>query len=96
MLRPATPLTVLLLVAFALLLLTVLSAPVVKSFPLGSFQDVTFGFLGYCTANGCSDFNLGYGNIGKLLLVQVEIGWVLACRDVPYTSSGCTWYRTRG
>ncbi|PHH85667.1 hypothetical protein CDD83_101 [Cordyceps sp. RAO-2017] len=67
MARPATPLTVLLLVAFALLLLSVLSVPVTKAIPLGSFKDVTFGVFGYCKDGGeCSSIGIGY-DTGKLL-----------------------------
>lgn len=61
MLRPATPLTILLLVAFALLLIAVLSTPIVKDIPLGKYQDVTFGVFGFCNAkDGCSSITVGY------------------------------------
>ncbi|KAL6883813.1 pali domain-containing protein [Trichoderma longibrachiatum] len=60
MLRPATPLTVLLGIAFALLLLSVLSAPIISAIPLGSFQNVQFGVFGFCQPSGCSSVGIGY------------------------------------
>ena len=61
MLRPATPLTVLLLAAFGLLLISVISTPIIKAIPLGEYKDVKFGVFGYCRSNGkCSDFGIGY------------------------------------
>ncbi|MCJ1462096.1 regulator of ime2 [Pseudocyphellaria aurata] len=59
MLRPATPLTVLLFVAFVLLLISVISTPVVKSIPLASFEGVDFGVFGYC-GKTCSGIKVGY------------------------------------
>ena len=60
MLRPATPLSVLLLAAFALLLLSVLSTPIIKGIPLGSWQGTNFGVFGYCNGNGCTPIEIGY------------------------------------
>ncbi|KJZ75975.1 hypothetical protein HIM_04799 [Hirsutella minnesotensis 3608] len=61
MLRPATPLTVLLLIAFGLLLMSVLSAPIIKAIPMGSFKDVTFGVFGFCKeGQSCSPMRIGY------------------------------------
>lgn len=61
MLRPATPLTVLLLAAFALLLISVLSVPITKSIYLGSADDVLFGVFGFCKKDGaCSSMGVGY------------------------------------
>lgn len=60
MLRPATPLTVLLFVAFILLLISVISTPVVRSIPLASFQGLDFGVFGYCTSGSCSGIKVGY------------------------------------
>ncbi|KAH7304896.1 SUR7/PalI family-domain-containing protein [Stachybotrys elegans] len=60
MLRPATPLSVLLFAAFALLLLSVLSVPVIQGIPLGEFQDATFGVFGFCRGNRCSSISVGY------------------------------------
>ncbi|KAI4171713.1 MAG: hypothetical protein LQ348_006890 [Seirophora lacunosa] len=61
MLRPATPLTILLLAAFILLLLSVISTPVIKGIPLASFRGVDFGVFGYCTPDGgCTGIRIGY------------------------------------
>ncbi|KAI1483437.1 hypothetical protein K445DRAFT_12056 [Daldinia sp. EC12] len=61
MLRPATPLTVLLFAAFAMLLLAVLSTPIIKAIPLGTYKGVNFGVFGYCEADGkCSPIEIGY------------------------------------
>ena len=60
-LRPATPLTILLLGAFVLLLLSVLSTPIVKSIPLGTYKGTDFGVFGFCRADGsCSSIGIGY------------------------------------
>ncbi|RFU81880.1 hypothetical protein TARUN_318 [Trichoderma arundinaceum] len=66
MLRPATPLSVLLGIAFALLLLSVLSAPVISAIPLGSFENVKFGVFGFCRPSGCSSVGIGY-DIGSVI-----------------------------
>ncbi|POR37585.1 pH-response regulator protein palI/RIM9 [Tolypocladium paradoxum] len=67
MLRPATPLSALLLAAFVLLLLSVLSVPVTRFVPLGKVNDITFGVFGYCKDGGaCSSIGIGY-DTGKLL-----------------------------
>ncbi len=60
MLRPATPLTILLLISFVLLLLSVISTPIVKSIPIATYQGVNFGVLGYCTTTKCSGIRVGY------------------------------------
>lgn len=60
MLRPATPLTLLLLAAFVLLLLSVLSTPIVSSIPLATYGDVNFGVFGFCKGSDCSGFQIGY------------------------------------
>ena len=60
MLRPATPLTILLLIAFVLLLLSVLSTPIIKGIPLASFQGVEFGVFGYCKGSQCTNVQVGY------------------------------------
>ncbi|KAI0440289.1 pali-domain-containing protein [Xylaria telfairii] len=64
MLRPATPLAILLFVAFALLLLSVLSTPIIKAIPLGDYKSengvVNFGVFGYCTGDKCSPIEIGY------------------------------------
>ncbi|KAK2752704.1 regulator of ime2 [Arachnomyces sp. PD_36] len=64
MLRPATPLSILLLAAFVLLLLSVLSTPVVKGIPLARFEGVDFGVFGYCTPDKCSGIRVGYSTDG--------------------------------
>jgi len=60
MLRPATPLTVLLFAAFALLLLAVLSTPVIEAVPLGIYDGAKFGVFGYCKDGRCSPIEVGY------------------------------------
>ncbi|KAH8589060.1 SUR7/PalI family-domain-containing protein [Bisporella sp. PMI_857] len=60
MLRPATPLTILLFAAFVLLILSVISTPVVKQIPLASYGGVDFGVFGFCQSTGCSPFEVGY------------------------------------
>ncbi|KAL1892873.1 regulator of ime2 [Sporothrix stenoceras] len=61
MIRPATPLTIMLFAAFVLLLLSVLSTPLIKGIPLGSFEGYNFGVFGYCRPDGsCTGFELGY------------------------------------
>ncbi|KAM0208304.1 hypothetical protein ACHAPA_000263 [Fusarium lateritium] len=61
MLRPGTPLTLLLFAAFALLLLAVISTPIVKAIPLSDFGGVTYGVFGYCQdGKGCSGIGVGY------------------------------------
>ncbi|KAI1002350.1 hypothetical protein K3495_g5850 [Podosphaera aphanis] len=60
MLRPATPLTILLLGAFGLLVLSIISTPIVRIIPLASFAGVDFGVFGFCKADSCSPIELGY------------------------------------
>ncbi|KAJ5520021.1 Actin cortical patch SUR7/pH-response regulator PalI [Penicillium fimorum] len=60
LLKPATPLTILLLIAFALLLLSCLSTPIVKGIPLATFKDVDYGVFGYCKGNTCTNIHVGY------------------------------------
>lgn len=60
MLRPATPLTILLAIAFGLLLISVLSTPIITAIPLGSYNGATFGVFGYCNGDGCSSIQIGY------------------------------------
>ncbi|KAJ5885092.1 hypothetical protein N7495_009602 [Penicillium taxi] len=60
LLKPATPLTILLLVSFALLLLSCLSTPVVKGIPLATYNNVDYGVFGYCQGNTCSKIQVGY------------------------------------
>ncbi|KAJ5922060.1 hypothetical protein N7516_009763 [Penicillium verrucosum] len=60
LLKPATPLTILLLIAFVLLLLSCLSTPIVKGIPVASFKDVDYGVFGYCKGDTCTDIHVGY------------------------------------
>ncbi|OBT86803.1 hypothetical protein VE02_03911 [Pseudogymnoascus sp. 03VT05] len=61
MLRPATPLTILLFAAFVLLLISVISVPLVKPIVLGEFDGISYGVFGYCKADGvCSKIEVGY------------------------------------
>lgn len=60
MLQPATILSVFIFAAFALILIATLSTPTIKAIPLGSVGDVSFGVFGYCKANDCSGFEIGY------------------------------------
>ncbi|KUI61993.1 pH-response regulator protein palI/prr-5 [Cytospora mali] len=60
MLRPATPLSVLLFVAFGLLLISVLSTPLIQAIPLGSDSGVDFGVFGWCKGSTCSGIEIGY------------------------------------
>jgi SUR7/PalI family len=60
MLKPATPLSLVFLVAFVLLLLASLSTPVVKGIPLGQDDDTTFGVWGFCQGDNCSPIQIGY------------------------------------
>ncbi|KAK9236389.1 SUR7/PalI family-domain-containing protein [Lipomyces kononenkoae] len=58
--RAATPLSVLLTIAFGLQLVSVISAPIIESITLGTYQNVKFGVFGYCTPAGCSKVGIGY------------------------------------
>lgn len=60
LLKPATPLTVLLLIAFALLLLSCLSTPIVQAIPLATFDNVKYGVFGYCQGDKCTNIHVGY------------------------------------
>ncbi|KAK9469482.1 SUR7/PalI family-domain-containing protein, partial [Lipomyces arxii] len=58
--RAATPLSILLAIAFGLQLVSVISVPIVDSITLSTYQNVKFGVFGYCTPEGCSDVRIGY------------------------------------
>lgn len=60
MLRPATPLSLIFLVAFVFFLLASLSVPIVKNIPLGQHDDTVYGVFGFCKGDDCSDIGLGY------------------------------------
>ena len=71
MLRPATPLTILLFISFVLLLLSCLSTPVIKAIPLATFQGVDFGVFGYCKGSQCSGIRIGY-TTSKIIPLALE------------------------
>ena len=75
MLRPATPLSIIFLLAFVLLLLSTLSTPIIGAIPLGSFQGYNFGVLGYCKAGTCSKLAIGY-NTGMHISLPTECNGV--------------------
>lgn len=60
LLKPATPLAILLLAAFALLLISVISTPIVKAIPLAAHENVDYGVFGYCQGNQCTSPRIGY------------------------------------
>lgn len=60
MLRAATPLSVLYLIAFTLLLISTLTVPIIKSIPLASFNGFDYGVFGYCDGDECSGLGVGY------------------------------------
>jgi hypothetical protein len=69
MLRPATPLTILLFAAFVLLVISVISTPIIKGIPLASYGGINFGVFGYCQGDTCSKIEIGYNtgmSIGRL------------------------------
>jgi hypothetical protein len=67
MLRPATPLAILLFAAFAMLLLAVISTPIIQAIPLAAFDGVTFGVFGYCAGSTCTPIEIGYDACKSLL-----------------------------
>jgi len=76
MLRPATPLSVLLFIAFALELLSVLSTPVIKAIPLATYGGVTYGVFGFCQDNGNScTFKVGYAPPSRESCLLSTITW---------------------
>ncbi|KAI9703357.1 MAG: regulator of ime2 [Candelina mexicana] len=60
MIRPATPLSVILFIAFAFCLLSTLSTPIIKAIPLATFAGVDFGVFGYCQGTKCGSAKIGY------------------------------------
>ena len=60
MLRPATPLSILFLAAFVLLLLSTISTPIIKGIPLATVSGVRFGTFGYCNGTSCKGPMVGY------------------------------------
>ena len=72
MLRPATPLSILLFIAFVLLLLSVISTPIVKGIPLATFDGIDFGVFGYCKGNECHGPQIGYPTGVSIVLGRSE------------------------
>ncbi|RDW67676.1 hypothetical protein BP6252_09072 [Coleophoma cylindrospora] len=70
MLRPATPLSVLLLAAFGLLLVSVISTPIIKAIPLATFGGVDFGVFGFCQGSKCSNIEIGYSTSSLFTATQ--------------------------
>ncbi|KAJ5116322.1 hypothetical protein N7456_000670 [Penicillium angulare] len=64
LLKPATPLTILLFITFALLLLTCISTPIVKGIPLATYKKVDYGVFGYCDGDKCTGIHVGYTSTG--------------------------------
>ncbi|CAK3777757.1 pH-response regulator palI RIM9 [Lecanosticta acicola] len=77
MLRPATPLSIIFLAAFVLLLLSTLSTPVIKGIPLGSFQGYNLGVLGYCKGDTCEGPRIGYSTDGLFSGGDTDSDWSL-------------------
>lgn len=85
MLRPATPLTLVLLCSFVLLLLSTLSSPIIPSIPIATFKGVHFGVFGYCQPEqGCTNVRIGYTT--GLLLLFLKIPVLTSTRWPLYTS----------
>lgn len=74
MLRPATPLALIFLIAFVLLLLSTLSTPIIKAIPLGSFEGSNFGVFGYCNTDDgtCSPIAIGYDLDAKVYRPEAD------------------------
>jgi hypothetical protein len=70
--RPATPLAVLFFIAFALLLLSSLSTPVIKGIPIASHNGYKFGVLGFCEGDKCSSVGIGY----DMSMINHVQGWL--------------------
>ncbi|RYP44803.1 hypothetical protein DL768_008761 [Monosporascus sp. mg162] len=78
MLRPATPLSILLFAAFVLLLLSVISTPIIKSIPLGIYDGYSFGVFGFCEADRCSPLEIGYDTfLAATILVCISL--IVSC-----------------
>lgn len=62
--RPASGLTVVLLAALALQVISVISVPVARGISLGSVNNMQYGVLGYCdtAADTCTYSGIGYDN----------------------------------
>lgn len=60
MVRPATPLSSLIFLAFALLIVSILSTPIIKGIKLGGFRGTDYGVFGFCEGAECSGIKVGY------------------------------------
>ena len=69
MIRAATPLSILLLIAFALELLAVLSTPIIHAIPLATYKQTSYGVFGFCQGGTCTSINVGYPD-GKEMLCR--------------------------
>lgn len=58
--RPASAPCVIILIAFGLQLVAVLSAPITRAIALSTYNDITYGVFGYCTTDKCSSVSIGY------------------------------------
>ncbi|KAI5309853.1 regulator of ime2 [Ascosphaera atra] len=59
----ATPLAILLFIAFAFLVIATITTPVIKQLRIAVVDDVYYGVLGYCKGDGdgnCSGYSVGY------------------------------------
>ena len=81
-LRPATPLSFALFVAFVLLLLATISTPILKIIPLAKVNGVTLGVFGYCAPQpkGCTSIQIGY-QVGTLLYLTVSAHRFVLCES---------------
>lgn len=82
LLKPATPLTVLLLVAFALLLVSCLSTPIIKGIPLATYKDVDYGVFGYCKGSQCTNIHVGYTSSWSPRLASACDRWLMALQMI--------------
>lgn len=83
MLRPATPLSILLFIAFVLLLLSIISTPIVKGIPLATFDGIDFGVFGHCKGDSCSPIQVGY-----------KTGTLLAALETDLEECVCSYLRS--
>lgn len=58
--HPATLLSALLLVAFGLLVVSVISTPIVRAITIATVDGVQYGVFGYCKGSSCSAIHIGY------------------------------------
>src|SRR2546423_12349497 len=87
MVRPATPLTILLFVSFVLLLLSVISTPIVEVIPIATYQGVNFGVFGYCKGSQCSGIKIGYNTGSNTASYETPLSSSLMTVDALFTSN---------